>query len=241
MNRRGITIVSASITAVVLLIAALAIFLPWLRAKQMSTAAEGSSVNPLDHSSLVQKANAGDTNAQLQLGIDYLENTNRPPDYTEAVKWLSQAAQAGNAQAEYLLGTLYQTGRGVKRDYTNAILWFEKAGAQKHREALYNLGSLYASGRGIAYNSEKAAQYYLQAAELGDPYAQFNVAQRFELGRGVATNLVEAWKWYSLAEQGGVADAAAAKRRVENGMTTPQLQESRQSVADFQKRTASKN
>jgi TPR repeat protein len=196
---------------------------------------------PADSSSLVHDATAGSTDAQLQLGIRNLGSTNAPPNYSEAVKWLTQAAQSGNAQAEFLLGTLYQTGQGVKRDYTNALVWFEKAAAQKHREALYNLGSLYASGRGVLHDSEKAAHYYQQAAELGDSYAQFNVAQRWELGRGVATNFVEAWKWYDLAAQGGVEDAVRSKRALEMRMTPAQVSESRQAVADFLKGTPAKN
>jgi TPR repeat protein len=200
------------------------------------------SANPTtDLAPLIRDATAGNTNAQLQLGIRYLGGTNVQPNYPEAVKWLEQAAQSGNAQAEFLLGTLYQTGQGVKRDYTNALLWFEKAAAQKHREALYNLGSLYGSGRGVAQDSEKAAHYYLQAAELGDSYAQFNVAQRYELGRGVSTNFVESWKWFDLAAQGGVEDAIKSKRTLETRMTSAQVQESRQAVADFQKRAPGKN
>ena len=204
-------------------------------------AAQISTTTAADVASLTRDANAGNTNAQLRLGIHYLGGTNVQPNYSEAVKWLEQAAQSGNAQAEFLLGTLYQTGQGVKRDYTNALAWFEKAAAQKHREALYNLGSLYGSGRGVAQDSEKAAHYYLQAAELGDSYAQFNVAQRCELGRGVPTNFVEAWKWYDLAAQGGVEDATKSKRTLETRMTPAQVQESRQAVADFQKRAPGKN
>lgn len=205
------------------------------------SASEVSSSGAPDLSSLIRDANAGNTNAQLQLGVQYLGSTNAPPNYPEAVKWLTQAAQSGNAQAEFLVGTLYQTGQGVKRDYTNALVWFEKAAAQKHREALYNLGSLYGSGRGVPQSSEKAAQYYQQAAELGDSYAQFNVAQRYELGRGVPTNFVEAWKWYELAAKGGVDDATKAKGKLESRMTPAQVQQSQQAVAAFQTGGSGKN
>lgn len=240
MKKRGILVVSGRFSFLALLVVAFVVNC----SKSPDSAQPGAGTTTstvADLSSLIRDANAGNTNAQLQLGIRNLGSTNAPPNYSEAVKWLTQAAQAGNAQAEFLMGTLYQTGQGVKRDYTNALAWFEKAAAQKHREALYNLGSLYGAGRGVAQDSEKAAHYYQQAAELGDSYAQFNVAQRYELGRGVPTNFVEAWKWYDLAAQGGVEDAIKSKRTLETRMTQTQVQESRQAVADFQKRPPAKN
>jgi TPR repeat protein len=237
MNKRAIVVVLGLVASLVLLSGGFAGYRARLRHDQAAVGSDNPPPSP-DLSTLVRAATSGDTAAQLQLGIHNLESTNPAPNYTEASKWLSLAAQSGNAQAQFLLGTLCQTGRGVKRDYTNALVWFEKAAAQKHAEALYNLGSLYASGRGVPHDSEKAAQYYQQAAELGDSYAQYNMAQRYELGRGTATNFVEAWKWYDRAAQGGVTDAATAKRTLESRMTQPQIQEARRAVAEFPRRTS---
>src|SRR5215468_8743525 len=67
------------------------------------SSAQISTTQTADLASLIRDANAGSTNAQLQLGIRYLGGTNVQPNYPEAVKWLEQAARSGNAQAEFLL------------------------------------------------------------------------------------------------------------------------------------------
>ncbi len=180
---------------------------------------------------LIARANAGDSQAQVQVGIWALDKAMRPAEYREAAEWFRKAAESGNAEAQCRLGTLYQAGRGVAQDYTNALLWLQKAAAQNFPTALYDLGDMYGTGRGVPVDRKTAAQYFRQAAELGHTYAQFNMARRCAEGQGVATNFIEAWKWYDLAQSGGIASAADGKRSVEQRLTSSELEQAR-SAAD---------
>jgi len=137
MSRYKTVLMVAAAAALVALCAAISFYLAAPRMTPANPSAQ-SAGNP----GLLEKAGAGESDVQLKLGLQNLQGTEHPPDYSAALKCFQQAALAGNAQAQYLLGTLYQTGRGVQRDYTNALFWFEKAASQNHVEALYNLGSL---------------------------------------------------------------------------------------------------
>ena len=192
----------------------------------------------VDQKALAARASAGDSQAQLQMGIWGLDKAIRPGEYREAGDWLRKAAEAGNAEAQYRLGTLYQSGRLAGQDPTNTVFWLEKAAAQRHVAALYNLGSMYGTGRGATKDPKAAVRYFRQAAELGDAYAQYNLARRCEEGQGTATDLVEAWKWYELAISGGIASANDGKRALESRLTPQQLEQARRAVEEFRKQAA---
>ncbi len=192
----------------------------------------------VDQKAVAARASAGDSQAQLQMGIWGVDKAIRPAEYREAGEWLRKAAEAGLAEAQYRLGTLYQSGHLAGEDPTNAVFWLEKAAAQRHVAALYNLGTMYGTGRGATRDQQAAVRYFRQAAELGDAYAQFNLARRCEEGQGTTLDLVEAWKWYALAASGEVPSANNGKRALESRMTPQQLDQARRAVEEFRKQAA---
>ena len=56
-------------------------------------------------SEVLQHAQAGDPNAQNQLGIHYSEGRGLPQNYLEAKDWFKKAADQGHAGAQVNLGT----------------------------------------------------------------------------------------------------------------------------------------
>ena len=80
---------------------------------------------PLDD--LRQKAEAGDAEAQYNLGRTYYLGNGVPKDLTEAVKWYSRAAEQGFAPAQVNLGNMYSRGEGAPKDDTKAVKWIRKA------------------------------------------------------------------------------------------------------------------
>ena len=76
---------------------------------------------------LIPLAEAGDAEAQTDLGFMYANGLGVPQDYTEAVKWYRKAAEQGDALAQYNLGVRYAEGRGVTRDYVQAYAWIYTA------------------------------------------------------------------------------------------------------------------
>src|SRR5579863_9102465 len=65
-------------------------------------------------------AQAGDPDAQNNVGEIYERGLGDTPDYAAAVIWYQKAADQGYARAQFNLGTLYEQGLGVEQDRLKA-------------------------------------------------------------------------------------------------------------------------
>lgn len=72
-------------------------------------------------------AEAGDPDAQYQLGIMYYRGEGVMQDYREAAAWYQGAAEQGDTEAQLNLGLMYAQGLGVSKDYVQAYKWFDLA------------------------------------------------------------------------------------------------------------------
>ena len=72
-------------------------------------------------------AEAGDPDAQYQLGIMYYRGEGVVQDYREAAAWYRSAAEQGDTEAQLNLGLMYAQGLGVSQDYVQAYKWFDLA------------------------------------------------------------------------------------------------------------------
>ena len=95
---------------------------------------------------LRERAQAGDAEAQLNLGALLATGRGGRPDPAQAARWYRKAAEQGNASAQYNLGTLYAQGTGVTRDMSQAVHWWRKAAEQGVIAAQYNMGAASADG-----------------------------------------------------------------------------------------------
>ena len=75
-------------------------------------------------------AEAGDTEAQYNLGVMYDNGEGIPQDDAEAVRWYRLAAEQGSATAQYNLGVMYGTGEGVPQDNVEAHMWLNLAASR---------------------------------------------------------------------------------------------------------------
>jgi TPR repeat protein len=82
-------------------------------------------------------AEAGDADAQYDLGLMYHDGEGVPEDYVEAVKWFRKAAEQGHAAAQFYLGIAYHGGVGVPKDDAEAVKWLRKAAEQGHARAQF--------------------------------------------------------------------------------------------------------
>ena len=78
------------------------------------------------------RAERGDADAQLLLGVLYAEGRGVPQDETAAVYWYRLAADQGLAEAQFNLGGMYAQGRGVSQDEAEAARWYRLAAAQEY-------------------------------------------------------------------------------------------------------------
>ncbi|USD59552.1 sel1 repeat family protein [Vibrio sp. SCSIO 43140] len=98
---------------------------------------------PIDSSLGVtfQNGYQGDSKAQYQIGMHYLNGVDSGSAYLEqnseqARAWLSQSAHNGHADAQLQLGLLYASGTGGEQDASMAVSWIGKAADQNHPQAL---------------------------------------------------------------------------------------------------------
>jgi hypothetical protein len=85
---------------------------------------------PKSLQALQKLAEAGDTDAQWQMGVRYHDGQGVPQDDAQAVRWFQLAAERGNVAAQGALGAYYWRGRGVPADLSKAYFWSALAMAQ---------------------------------------------------------------------------------------------------------------
>jgi uncharacterized protein len=72
-------------------------------------------------------AEAGDAEAQVNVGEIFERGQGGQPNYEAAKIWYEKAAAQGNTRAQFNLGTLYEQGFGVPQDPVAALNWYRRA------------------------------------------------------------------------------------------------------------------
>ncbi len=75
----------------------------------------------------LEKAQAGDCQAQYQMGERFYDGLGVAQDYSQAAAWFRAAAEKGHAKAQFNLGLLHYLGRGVPRNLEEAYRWLSLA------------------------------------------------------------------------------------------------------------------
>ncbi len=97
---------------------------------------------PIDD--LLKRADAGDVEAQLDLGYMYLYGVNGANiDYKQSLHYYELAANSGNAIALNNLGSLHFNGIGTEVNYAKAIGFFKEASKLGSDDASVNLAIIY--------------------------------------------------------------------------------------------------
>lgn len=149
------------------------------------------------------KAQAGNAEAQANLGLALLKGWGVETNLVEAVNLLRKAADAGNAVGQKCLGECYDYGEGVEEDDAKAVECYRKAAEQGNADAQYHLGFHYAYGEGVEEDDVKAVEWYRKAAEQGDADAQYRLGLHYADGEGVEKDEAKAVEWYRKAAEMG--------------------------------------
>ena len=147
-----------------------------------------------DPADLLRKANAGDMEAQWDLGWMYSDGSDVPIDYKEALKWYRKAAEQGHALAQWQLGFMYDRGTGVTRDEEEAVKWWRKAAEQGHSIAQNKLGRRYFKGGGVLKKDYVAAYAWYSVAVNGQELrslAELMTLQQIAEGQALSRKLYE--------------------------------------------------
>lgn len=93
-----------------------------------------------DIEEMKRKAEAGELDAIVQLGISYLYGYGVEVDYVQAFIYLQDAAIVNNGEAQLHLGYMYENGWGIKPDLWTAYSLYRRAYKQKADGARKALG-----------------------------------------------------------------------------------------------------
>ena len=173
----------------------------------------GASVGAQDDQEIADlraRAEAGDAEAQFNLGYAYRRGFGVPQNGPEAVAWYRRAYEQGGTisiQSAQEVGFIYRDGDGVPVDYAEAAAWYRVAAEQGDASSQYNLGFMYDTGAGLPQDDAEAARWFRLAAEQGVLLAQGSLGFKYANGRGVPQADAEAVRWYRLAAEQGNAFA----------------------------------
>ena len=129
--------------------------------------------------SILERAQAGDAEAQYQIGLKHIYGTDAPKDSSEAARWFAKAAEQGYLPAKREMGILLASGDGVEQDLETAVSYLSQAADQLDPSALYHLGLMYEIGMGVPKDLQKAVRMLAYAAEMGFPGADID-AERID-------------------------------------------------------------
>ena len=134
---------------------------------------------------LSKRAQAGDTRAQLQMGLAYEFGDGVAKDADKAMHWYRIAADRGDPVAQTDLGYFYETGANGPKDPAEAAKWYMRAALAGLTRAKFNLGVLYLTGAGVQHSEIEAAHWIGEAAEDGCPGALVSMSYLYANGTGV--------------------------------------------------------
>jgi hypothetical protein len=116
----------------------------------------------------MQAAEAGDAEAQTNVGEIYERGLGVAPDHVLAAQWYQKAADKGYARAVFNLGTLYEQGLGVPQDQLKALNLYRQAWGVPADDIIY---------ASAAAREQEALRQELEAA-IAEKAAQLGLLQK---------------------------------------------------------------
>lgn len=109
-----------------------------------------------------------DSEAQYQLGLEYLKGTKYPRSPALAARYLRLAAQRAHAKAEYVMAVVCKTGEaGVLPSARKYVLYLRRASRHGLAIAQVELAGLYMRGLLLPRNVARAKDLLKSAAHVG--------------------------------------------------------------------------
>lgn len=145
-----------------------------------SVSASPPPVVTASSSTLLKKAESGDTEAMLQLAYSYNKN-NDLASLEKIFYWVEKAAKLGNAQAQFELADIYRCENVPYFDMDKSFHWLEQSAQNGYTTAKHNLATFYLASHDIP----QAFHWMQQASDEGDPNARRKMGIFYIEGVGV--------------------------------------------------------
>jgi len=147
-----------------------------------------------------RQAQAGDAEAQFQLGLKYSSGNGAAQDEVQAASWYLKAAEQNHGLAQFHLGQMFATGQGVPQNTARSVSWFRRAAHLGIADAQFKWGCA------------------CQRASMDSPAANAPEAR------------IEAYMWYELAAAKNHAAAKGAYAQLTIKMTRDEVAEARRRI-----------
>lgn len=165
-------------------------------------------------------AQAGDPEAQHNIGYMYEEGLGVTQQFNVAMDWYRRAASGGLSEADHNLGMMYVDGRGVAKSWAQGLTHFRKAAERGLTESRYMIALSYFQGEGQIQNRQLAYEGFRETAIEGYADSQYMLSFMLLDGTDVKRHSAQAFVWASLAMLQGQQQAAeirdAASMRIDD-------------------------
>jgi TPR repeat protein len=186
-----------------------------------------------DFNDVLEPAQKGDPNAQVELGWMYYKGEDVTQDYQKALEWFRKAAEQGDAKAQVALGGMYEVGKGVPKNKRQAVMWYQKAAERGYSEAQYICGLMYLNGVGVSKDYKQALQWFTKASEQGHFMSSCELGEIYEEGKAVPQDYQQAVKWFLKSIEQGHYNVSDIRSMYEKGKC--ELKEYEKAVKMIQK------
>jgi hypothetical protein len=161
---------------------------------------------------LIKSAEAGDAEAQYNLGQAYEYGEFDKVDLAQAMGWYEKAALQGYVYAQFKLSIFYEEGKACVVDFKAAYSWAEQAARQGLTHAQKRVSAFLSSGKGAERDLQKAAYWekesLIREAKEGSVAALFHLGNFLIQGRtGYPKDTQKAMGCFIKSAQGGYKDA----------------------------------
>ncbi len=136
-------------------------------------------------------AEAGNVEAQFNVGLMYERGLGVSKDERESLVWYRKSAEQGYSNAQFNLAVMYENGLGTAVDFSQAHQWYRKASVQGDGFAVGNLGMLYIRGQGVKQNKVAGLALLLFSVEL-DSSPENHARKNITFTRGLTTDMIQA-------------------------------------------------
>lgn len=152
----------------------------------------GTTASGFDLGALKRRAEAGDAEAWVEIGGEFIVGERVPRDFRTAAEAFQKGADLGSENAMFNLGVCYQNGDGMPKDANKALAWFARAADRGHAQGLFMLGMAYRNGAGVtkdlaASNALMVIAHAKGVAEAGRQGVIAGAGSYAELSKRLAT------------------------------------------------------
>ncbi|MHA6827400.1 tetratricopeptide repeat protein [Ralstonia pseudosolanacearum] len=147
----------------------------------------------------LQRAVAGDADAQFAVAEAYRQGATVVENLSESLRWYRAAAEQGHGLAQNNLGSMLLNGMGADKNPKEATIWYRKAAEQGEAVAQFNLALRYLHGTGAPQSDNDAAAWLRKAAAQGYTEAAGQLGTLCRFGRGTPQSFVRAAELHTIA------------------------------------------